>query len=159
MKLYEITPQLVELSNMDASDEAVRDTLEAVQMEFNDKAVAIVKVAESLDADTSAIDAEIERLKARKQVIVNRKQQLRDYLLYNMEAAGIKKIDSPLFTVTLRQGVESVEIIDQSQIPNEYVTVEVVEKPDKAAIKAAIKSGKEVTGAILKRGANSIQIK
>lgn len=159
MKLYEITPQLVELSNMDASDEAVRDTLEAVQMEFNDKAVAIVKVAESLDADTSAIDAEIERLKARKQVIVNRKQQLRDYLLYNMEAAGIKKIDCPLFTVTLRQGVESVEIIDQSQIPNEYVTVEVVEKPDKAAIKAAIKSGKEVTGAILKRGANSIQIK
>lgn len=159
MKLYEITPQLVELSNMDASDEAVRDTLEAVQMEFNDKAVAIVKVAESLDADTSAIDAEIERLKARKQVIVNRKQQLRDYLLYNMEAAGIKKIDCPLFTVTLRQGVESVEIIDQSQIPNEYVTVEVVEKPDKTAIKAAIKSGKEVTGAILKRGANSIQIK
>ena len=159
MKLYEITPQLVELSNMDASDEAVRDTLEAVQMEFNDKAVAIVKVAESLDADTSAIDAEIERLKARKQVIVNRKQQLRDYLLYNMEATGIKKIDCPLFTVTLRQGVESVEIIDQSQIPNEYVTVEVVEKPDKAAIKAAIKSGKEVTGAILKRGANSIQIK
>ena len=159
MKLYEITPQLVELSNMDASDEAVRDTLEAVQMEFNDKAVAIVKVAESLDADTSAIDAEIERLKARKQVIVNRKQQLRDYLLYNMEAAGIKKIDCPLFTVTLRQGMESVEIIDQSQIPNEYVTVEVVEKPDKAAIKAAIKSGKEVTGAILKRGANSIQIK
>lgn len=159
MKLYEITPQLVELSNMDASDEAVRDTLEAVQMEFNDKAVAIVKVAESLDADTSAIDAEIERLKARKQVIANRKQQLRDYLLYNMEAAGIKKIDCPLFTVTLRQGVESVEIIDQSQIPNEYVAVEVVEKPDKAAIKAAIKSGKEVTGAILKRGANSIQIK
>lgn len=159
MRLYEITPQLVELSNMDASDEAVRDTLEAVQMEFNDKAVAIVKVAESLDADTSAIDAEIERLKARKQVIVNRKQQLRDYLLYNMEAAGIKKIDCPLFTVTLRQGVESVEIIDQSQIPNEYVAVEVVEKPDKAAIKAAIKSGKEVTGAILKRGANSIQIK
>lgn len=159
MKLYEITPQLVELSNMDASDEAVRDTLEAVQMEFNDKAIAIVKVAESLDADTSAIDAEIERLKARKQVIVNRKQQLRDYLLYNMEAAGIKKIDCPLFTVTLRQGVESVEIIDQSQIPNEYVTVEVMEKPDKAAIKAAIKSGKEVTGAILKRGANSIQIK
>lgn len=159
MKLYEITPQLVELSNMDASDEAVRDTLEAVQMEFNDKAVAIVKVAESLDADTSAIDAEIERLKARKQVIVNRKQQLRGYLLYNMEAAGIKKIDCPLFTVILRQGVESVEIIDQSQIPNEYVTVEVVEKPDKAAIKAAIKSGKEVTGAILKRGANSIQIK
>lgn len=159
MKLYEITPQLVELSNMDASDEAVRDTLEAVQMEFNDKAVVIVKVAESLDADTSAIDAEIERLKARKQVIVNRKQQLRDYLLYNMEAAGIKKIDCPLFTVTLRQGAESVEIIDQSQIPNEYVTVEVVEKPDKAAIKAAIKSGKEVTGAILKRGANSIQIK
>lgn len=159
MKLYEITGQLADLSSMDMDDEAVKNTLEMVQDDFNSKAIAIIKLAENMDADTSAIDAEIERLKSRKQVIVNRKQQLRDYLLHNMEASGIQKIECPLFTATLRKGVESVEIEDQSKLPDEFVTVEVVTKPDKNAIKAALKAGQEVLGASLKRGATTIIIK
>lgn len=159
MKLYELTPQLIELSNMDASDEAVLTTLECVQMDFNDKAVSIIKLSESLEADTSAIDSEIARLEARKKVILNRKKQLRDYLLHNMEATGISRIECPLFTATLRAGSESVEIIDESQIPDEFVKVEIVEKIDKNAIKDAIRSGKEVSGAALKRGASTLVIK
>lgn len=159
MKLYELTPQLIELSNMDATDEAVLNTLECVQMDFNDKAVSIIKLSESLEADTSAIDNEIARLESRKKVILNRKKQLRDYLLHNMEAAGISKIECPLFTATLRAGSESVEVIDESQIPDEFVKVEIVEKIDKNAIKAAIRSGKEVNGAALKRGASTLVIK
>lgn len=159
MKLYELTPQLIELSNMDATDEAVLTTLECVQMDFNDKAVSIIKLSESLEADTSAIDNEIARLESRKKVILNRKKQLRDYLLHNMEAAGISKIECPLFTATLRAGSESVEIIDESQIPDEFVKVEIVEKIDKNAIKAAIRSGKEVNGAALKRGTSTLVIK
>lgn len=159
MKLYEITGQLADLSSMDLDDEAVKNTLEMVQDDFNSKAIAIIKLAENMDAGTSAIDAEIERLKSRKQVIVNRKQQLRDYLLHNMEASGIQKIECPLFTATLRKGIESVEIEDQSKLPDEFVTVEVVTKPDKNAIKAALKSGQEVSGASLKRGATTIIIK
>ena len=159
MKLYEITGQLADLSSMDMDDEAVKNTLEMVQDDFNSKAIAIIKLAENMDADTSAIDAEIERLKSRKQVLVNRKQQLRDYLLHNMEASGIQKIECPLFTATLRKGVESVEIEDQSKLPDEFVSVEVVTKPDKNAIKAALKAGQEVLGASLKRGATTITIK
>lgn len=159
MKLYEITGQLADLSSMDMDDEAVKNTLEMVQDDFNSKAIAIIKLAENMDADTSAIDSEIERLKSRKQVIVNRKQQLRDYLLHNMEASGIQKIECPLFTATLRKGAESVEIEDQSKLPDEFVTVEVVTKPDKNAIKAALKAGQEVPGASLKRGATTIIIK
>lgn len=159
MKLYEITGQLADLSSMDMDDEAVKNTLEMVQDDFNSKAIAIIKLAENMDADTSVIDAEIERLKSRKQVIVNRKQQLRDCLLHNMEASGIQKIECPLFTATLRKGAESVEIEDQSKLPDEFVTVEVVTKPDKNAIKAALKAGQEISGASLKRGATTIIIK
>lgn len=159
MKLYEITGQLSDLSSMDMDDEAVKNTLEMVQDDFNSKAIAIIKLSENMDADTSAIDAEIERLKSRKQVIVNRKQQLRDYLLHNMEASGVQKIECPLFTATLRKGAESVEIEDQSKLPDEFVSVEVVTKPDKNAIKAALKAGLEVSGASLKRGATTITIK
>jgi hypothetical protein len=159
MKLYELTGALADLSSMDMDDEAVKTTLECVQGDFNDKAVAIIKLSENLNADTSAIDAEIERLKARKQVILNRQKSLRDYLLHNMEAAGITKIECPLFTASLRKGVESVEIKNESLLPDEFVSVEVVTKPDKKAIKQAIQSGQEVPGASIKSGATTIVIK
>lgn len=159
MKLYEITPALIDLASMDQDDEAVKTTLECVQMDFNDKALAILAVTANFDSDVAALDAEMDRLKARKQSIVNRKQQLRDYLLYNMEASGITKIESPIFTASIRKGVESVEIENESLIPDDYIKVEVLEKPDKAAIKKAIQSGQDVPGALLKRGANTIVIK
>ncbi len=159
MKLYELTGALADLSSMDMDDEAVKTTLECVQGDFNDKAVAIIKLSENLNADTSAIDAEIERLKARKQVILNRQKSLRDYLLHNMETAGITKIECPIFTASLRKGVESVEIENESLLPDEFVSVEVVTKPDKKAIKQAIQSGREVPGTTVKRGATTIVIK
>lgn len=159
MKLYELTGALADLSSMDLDDEAVQNSLEAIQGDFNDKAVAIIKLTENMTADTTAIDAEIDRLKARKQVIENRKKGLREYLLHNMQACKIDRIDCPLFTVTLRKGVESVEIVEQSQIPNEFIKVEVVESPDKKAIKAALSAGTEVPGVTLKRGATTLQIK
>ena len=159
MKLYELTGALADLSSMDMDDEAVKNTLECVQGDFNDKAVAIIKLSENLNADTTAIDAEIERLKARKQVILNKQKGLRDYLLHNMEAAGITKIECPLFTASLRKGVESVEIENESLLPDEFVSAEVVTKPDKKAIKQAIQSGQLVPGASVKRGATTIVIK
>lgn len=159
MKLYEITGALADLASMDLDDEAVKTTLECVQGDFNDKAIAIIKLAENLDSDTSAIDAEIERLKARKQVIVNRQKSLREYLLHNMETSGITKIECALFTASLRKGIESVEIENESLLPDEFISVEVVTKPDKKAIKQAIQSGQQVPGATIKRGATSIVIK
>lgn len=158
MKLYEITGALADLSSME-SDEAVLTSLEEFQGEFNDKAIAILKLSENLNADTSAIDAEIERLKQRKQVIVNSDKSLREYLLRNMEAAGITKIQCPLFTASLRIGLESVEIEDETLLPDEFVKAEVVTKADKNSIKAALKSGVEVPGATLKRGPTTITIK
>lgn len=159
MKLYELTGALADLSSMDLNDEAVKNSLEAIQGDFNDKAIAIIKLTENMTADTTAIDAEIDRLKARKQVIENRKKSLREYLLHNMEACNITKIECPLFTASLRKGVESVEIEDQSKLPDEFVTVEVVTKPDKNLIKAKLKAGEDVPGATLKRGATTLTIK
>lgn len=159
MKLYELTGALEDLSSMDMDDEAVKTSLECIQGDFNDKAVAIIKLSENLSADTSAIDAEIKRLQERKKVIENRKNSLREYLMHNMQAANIQKIECPLFTASLRKGIESVEIIDQSQIPDEFVKVEVVTSPDKKAIKAALSSGVDVPGAALKRGETTIVIK
>lgn len=159
MKLYELTADLKEIESSDIDGQALIDTLEAVQGEFNDKAVAILKVVENLNGDTSVLDAEIKRLQERKKVILNKQKSMRDYLLHNMQASGIEKIQCPLFTASLRKGVESVQIDDESLLPDEFVKVEVVTKADKNAIKAKLKAGEEIPGASLVRGETTIVIK
>lgn len=158
-KLYELTGNMIELERLDLDAETMSDTLEAISGEFNDKAVSILKFTENMNSDIDALSAEIKRLRERKSVFENRKKRLRAYLLENMEAAGINKIECPYFTASLRKGVESVEIEDQELIPDEYITVEVTEKVDKEAIKRDLKAGLEIQGATLKRGATTITIK
>jgi uncharacterized small protein (DUF1192 family) len=158
-KLYELTGNLKELESSDFDEQTLKDTLEAVGGEFNDKAVALLKVIENLNGDTSTIDDEINRLKARKAAIANRQKSMRQYLLFNMQESGINKIECPLFTASLRKGSERVVIDDELIIPDEYAQVEVVTKIDKNAIKRDLKAGKEIPGARIERGETTILIK
>lgn len=50
-----------------------------------------------------------------------------------------------------------MKIIDENALPAEYVRTEIVKKPDKTALKAALKNG-SVTGAELME-CNNLQIK
>lgn len=65
--LYELTGQFKELTVlMDGADEdmaiAVRDTMGAIEAEFNDKALAVSRIILNMDGDIEAVDSEIERL-------------------------------------------------------------------------------------------------
>lgn len=162
--LYEITGQLRELAALsDGADEdlaiAVRDTMGAIEAEFNDKALAVSRVILNFDADVAALDLEIDRLTERKRLITNRQRQIKDYLRENMEAAGISKISCPLFTITCAKGRESVVVDSEDGIPDNLMIVKTEIKPDKAAIAAKLKAGEEVPGCRLERGQSSIRIK
>lgn len=162
--LYELTGKFKELSVlMDDADEdmaiAVRDTIGAIEAEFNDKALAVSRVILNMDGDIEAVDAEIRRLEERKRLMSNRKGQIIDYLRENMEAAEITKISCPLFTITLAKGRESVVIDDEKSLDDDLVSTKVTTTPDKKAIAERIKAGQEVNGAHLERGKSSIRIK
>lgn len=163
-KLYEISEQYSELSALADSDdenmkEAVATTLECIEGDFNDKAQALVTVVHNMDSDVESIDAEIKRLQARKTAIKNRQDSMRDYLRENMERTGIKKISCPLFTINCVAGREIAVINDESNIPDEYMTVKTEIRPDKAAITKALKDGVEIPGVSLDRAKSSIRIK
>lgn len=162
--LYEITGQFRELAALaEGADEdlaiAVRDTMGAIEAEFNDKALAVSHVILNFDADIAALDLEIDRLTERKRVISNRQKQIKDYLRENMEAAGISKISCPLFTITCAKGRESVVVDSEDGIPDELMSVKTEIKPDKVAIAARLKAGEEIPGCRLERGQSSIRIK
>jgi len=161
--LRELSHELQEVQSLaldpDVPEEALRDTLDGIEGMFNEKAVRIVHVIANSDTDVDAISAEIKRLSERKRSIELAQDRLREYLRFNMEATGISKISSPLFTITLAAGRDMVEIYDEAALPDEFVRVKTVVSPEKAEILKALKSGIEVPGATITKSKSSVRIK
>lgn len=161
--LRELSHELQEVQSLaldpDVPEEALRDTLDGIEGMFNEKAVRIVHVIANSDTDVDAISAEIKRLSERKRSIELAQDRLREYLRFNMEAAGISKISSPLFTITLAAGRDIVEIYDEAALPDEFVRVKTVVSPEKADILKALKSGIDVPGATITKSKSSVRIK
>lgn len=160
MKLYELVGQFHQLRELEGMEpEAIADTLESLEGEFEEKAKAIVAVRSGMEADVAAIDSEIARLTAMKKAVQNREASLRNYLKTNMQAAGITNIKCPLFSITLAQGREVLKIDDESAIPDDYMKVTTTIAPDKKRILDEIKGGKSVAGCSAVRSEKSLRIK
>lgn len=162
--LYTISKEYQELAALaENADEdmavAVRDTMEGIEGEFQEKGKALAMVTLNMDGDLEAIQSQIDRLTERKRVVANRKESLKEYLRTNMEAAGITKITHPLFTITLGKGRPVVVVDDEKAVPDDYMNIKVTSAPDKAMIAKAIKEGIEVPGAHSEIGKSSISIK
>lgn len=68
-----------------------------------------------------------------------------------MEAANIKSIKRPLFTITLAMGSERVIVDNEDAVPDELTTVKSSIAPDKKAIAAKLKEIREYNEAVRKR--------
>jgi hypothetical protein len=157
--LYELTNNYLalaeKLADGDFDAQTIADTIEAsgITDELATKAQGIEYVARGAEAHNAAIDAEIARLQALKAQRMRVAAGLRKYLLENMQRAGIERIDCPLFSISIRKNPPAVEIFDAPSIPAEYMVMPEpkppVPAPDKKAIAADIKAGKDVPGARL----------
>ena len=74
-----------------------------------------------------------------------------------MQLTGKTEVGDVFHKFKLRKS-ESVEVTDLGLIPKKWKIVKVEEKPDKNALKAALKSGKKIAGCYLKENDN-LQIK
>lgn len=162
-KLYEISERFKALQAVSDGDEipreALEDTFEAIEGEFNDKAAALVSVVNNMDSDVSELDKEIKRLQLRKKAVQNKQNSMREYLRDNMLRSGIKNIKCPLFSISCSDSTDVVVITDEDAIPDEYIDVSVVSKVNKTAIKRALKDGDDVAGARLEKGTAKLTIR
>lgn len=138
--------QAVLNAHFDSETEAA-DTLEAVIGQFEVKAQSVTAYALNTDAEIKAIDEHIKHWQARKKALQNQSEQIKAYLLRQMQAAGIKEIkaDNGTFTVKIAKNPPSVDVYDESLLPEHLLRVKT--EPDKTAIKAALKAGEDVQGA------------
>ena len=116
------------------------------------KAANVAMFARNLEATAAAIQDAEKAMAARRKAIERRAARLRAYILLCMQATGMKTIDCPYFRLTVRDNPVAVDVFDHEQVPAVFFGTAPPPPIDKAAIKAAIKSGQEVPGCRLTQG-------
>ena len=145
----EYLADLHKLHELDLDPQTVADTLEGLSGALEVKATNVAMFARNLEASAEAIKGAEAQMAARRKAIENRAAGVREYLKAQMERTGISEIASPHFKLAIRKNPAAVVIDAASQIPAEFMRQPEPPPPapDKKAIAAAIKAGKEVPGA------------
>ncbi|WP_447545582.1 siphovirus Gp157 family protein [Neisseria gonorrhoeae] len=135
------------------------DTLEAVIGQFEVKAQSVIAYIKNQEITEKMLEGHIGRMTGKLKAVKAQNQSLKDYLARNMQAAGITEIkaDDGTFKASFRKS-EAVVILDEAQIPAEFMREAVKTEPDKTAIRKAIESGRQVAGAKIE-GRQNLQIR
>lgn len=141
------------LAELDIDEQTVSDTLEGLAGDLEAKAVATAMVTRNLDALAESIKQAEAGMVARRKAIEARADRIREYLLENMLACGMTKIESPYFELSVRENPSSVIIDCAADVPPDYWRHPETPPPvvDKKLVAQAIKDGFTVSGAHLER--------
>ena len=144
------------LADGDFDPATVADTIEASGLpdDMAQKAQNIEFMARNLDGENAALQAEVERMVARIGSNTKKADSLRGYILQCLKLTGRDKLPTTMFTFSTRKS-EAVDVFEADKLPADFWRTPEpkppVAAPDKEAIKAAIKEGKEVPGARLQK--------
>lgn len=144
--LYNRTDENGEI--IDVTEEDLKKISE-LQEDRKTKLENIVLYCKNLDAEATAIKAEIESLSKRLKRIETKSEGLKNVMIYSLVSNKEKEFESARCTAKIKE-YEATDIFDQSILPKKYIKKikpEVQYKPDKNEIKKALKEGKKVRGA------------
>ena len=163
MKLYEISNDyqglLALAEDGELTQEAIADTLEALDTGFVGKVRNCVMVLKEIEAGAAAAKTEMERMKSLADSRQKQADRMKEYISENMKYIGKDKLDLGIFSLTLKKPTKVADIDDESKIPKGYwVEVPATERLDKKALLDALKAG-PVEGARLKDGKRALLIK
>jgi len=157
MKLYEHDEALESMYRAQESANGIDEEtgmvfdiaqLDAWEKERDEKIEHSLLYSEQLKADAKEIDDYIRRLTARAKAKKNAAESIKNWLIERFKGEDIKKFETKRIRATLSVRAASKTVItDENLIPPQYIRTKF--EPDTTAIKAAIKAGEEVPGAIL----------
>lgn len=162
--LYQLTGDLMRLQSMmeeedEIGQEAIQTTIQGLSGDLQEAVDWAVKLIRNLESDALGVESELERLAKRKKQTESRIKSVREAIKACMQAADQKKVKTPLFSVTVADGREAVQVVDETAIPDDYMSVKTTITPDKKAIAELFKAGSQVPGCEYVRGEPSLRIK
>lgn len=161
MTLFEIASQYRHITDVlqdsGCDPQTLTDTLEGEAWPLEVKAQNIGFVIRNMEALAASMKDAEKQMADRRKATEKRAAALVEYLKTGMEIAGVSKLETPHFALTIKKNPPGVDIWDEKQIPAEFMRVPAPPPPpppapDKAAIARAIKDGREIPGALLVQG-------
>lgn len=162
MKLYEYAEQYEALKQMAEDEsippEALADTLESIDDEFETKVDSIACIIKDELATAEAIKKEIDALTARMKRHEATADQLKAYTMQQMQAVGKSKIETARNVVSIAKKAPALEIenaddfIAWATLDHEEFIRQKAPEINKVAVRDALKAGEELPGAKLVAG-------
>ena len=160
MKLYELTEEERKLNDLflaaideetgEIKDSEILDELEAeFKMALTNKSAGIIKAIREQEEKINGTENEIKRLQNLKASRTKTLERFKDYIKFNLKNMDIKKVETPIGTISLKSNPPSTDIFDESILPKKFFKEKVTYTPSKTDIKKALQAGEEVPGARL----------
>jgi hypothetical protein len=150
LSLYKMTAEyeaaFLALADLDVPEDAIADTLQAMEGELSTKIANVGAFIKNLDAEADKIKAAEQSIAKRRKVYEGKVARMKDYLRENMERGGIKKVSAidGTFAITLIAPRASLVIDNQDAIPSRFISERMVEDIDKDGIKKALEAGETI---------------
>ncbi len=152
----EIAQLLLCHPELDEDDVLRSDSIEGQTTAFEFLS-SIVRLIGSTAAIASGTADYIGELQERKSRLERREAALRSLIFKVMNTAELKKVELPEATLSVRNGQRKVVIVNEHEIPDEYMRVK--KEPNKTAIKAVMEAGAHVAGAALSNSEPTLAIR
>lgn len=157
MNLFEVDAEILEKCiDMETGEIVNEELLNELEMEKSKKLLNIGRWIKNLESDTEQLKAQEQAFKERRAAAERKIDSLKKYLAAYLNGQKWESDDCSV-AITFRKS-ESVNVLDESIIPTEYIKTKTETTVDKAGIKKALKEGKVIEGAELVAN-NNIQIK
>lgn len=148
--IYQIDNQLLSCIDPETGEVLDMEALTSLTIERDRIVEGLALYALELERQADSIGAEVKRLQERQRETREKAARLS---LRLGEYLGHEKFKTDLVTVSFRRA-EAVEVDPDTELPPEFRRVKY--EPDKTAIKAALKAGKEVQGCCLTQNTSTI---
>ena len=155
-RFVELRRRLLELYP-DVDDQTLADTLEGAT-NLHEALAALIRSALEDEMMGKAVKDRVATMRLRLERFEKRAADKRKVACETMETAQISKLLEPDFTAFLRQGPASVDILEEVNLPIDFLIPQPA-KPDKRGILEALQSGVPVSGAVLSTPRVSLSVR
>lgn len=157
--LYNITNNFVDLMDKvqegTITEEEYNQLGQELAMELQQKSANITGYIQERVSLIDAVDAQIKRLQDLKKSESNKLDNFKKYVKDNMDRLGITKIETELGTLSISKSPTSVEVINEKDIPDDFMEHIVTIKPNKKAIIDNYKTTGEIPAGVIIHDDNS----
>ena len=162
MNLYDISSNLAFLIEKGLAEELTEEDqaeLDSLKVDRSVKLENYGKVIRTLEATAKAYKEEEQRLRAKRETAEKNIAWLKHSVLSDLERHNQKRITAGVFDFTRVQYAPKLKIVNEDQIPNEFLTSQVVERIDKQLINSHFSATGEILPGTTLSSTESLRIK